>query len=93
MSRPRKPLDETIRGEIYFELCRYATTHQVIPSAHSFWRNIMKPGGYNVTWSTFRDHWRDLMLDGLLSVDPGTGALRITRLQILEKDNQSGLTP
>jgi hypothetical protein len=86
MARPRLPITETVRGEILSELKRYATMRKGIPNAHSFWRNVFAPAGYTMKWSTFRDHWRELIVDGLISIDRRTGAVIIHDLDIVERD-------
>ena len=85
MARPRKPFEETARGEIYGELCDYATTHNVIPGAHSFWSNVMRrQRGYSMSWSAFRWHWDQLQKDGMIEIDRNTGAPNVKALKVTE---------
>ena len=91
MARPRLPISDTVRGEILAEFRKYALSSQFIPNPHSFYENIMKPAGYEMSFSTFRDHWKDLQLDGLIRVDPKTGAIAAHDLPII--DTESDLPP
>lgn len=85
MSRPRRPPNETVRGEIYEALCDYAMEHNTIPNPHSFYTNVFKALGYTIKWSTFRDHWRDLIIDGLIQIDAKTGSTVIVDAQVVKK--------
>lgn len=85
MARPRKRLDETARGEIYFELKRYSVGNKTLPNAHSFYHNVLIPLGYVMKFSTFRDHWKDLILDGLIAIDQKTGGTILTDVELVEK--------
>jgi hypothetical protein len=85
MARPRKPRDETARGEIYEELLKYSTGKNTLPNAHSFYQNVLKPRGYDIKFSTFRDHWKELILDGLISIDKQTGGTILNDAEVKEK--------
>lgn len=85
MARPRKPRDETARGEIYDELKQYSVKNSTLPNPHSFYHNVLIPLGYNMKFSTFRDHWKELILDGLICIDPKTGGTVLSEVEVKEK--------
>lgn len=87
MGRRSLPLRDTVRGEIYYALCEYSEANNTIPNAHSFWSNVLKSKGYEIAWSTFRHHWKDLMIDGLIKIDTETGGIIITDLLIIMKED------
>ena len=86
MARPRLSLDDTKRGEIYHEFVQYALETNTIPNPHTFYHNVLKPKGYDIEWSTFRDHWKELQLDGLIQIDQATGAVIIVEAEVVKRD-------
>jgi hypothetical protein len=83
MARPRLPIEETLRYEIYCEYCRHAERTNTLPNPHVFYEQILTQLGYSIKWSTFRDHWRELQLDGLIRTDKRTGAVEIVRGDVI----------
>lgn len=85
MARPRLPRDETARNEIYEELKRYSIGKNTLPNAHSFYKNVLLKRGYDIKFSTFRDHWKELIADGLISIDTDTGGTVLNDIEVKEK--------
>jgi hypothetical protein len=83
MARPRLPLEETLRYEIYCEYCRHAERTNTLPNPHVFFNQVLKPLGYDMGWETFRDHWKELRLDGLIRLERRTGAVEIVRSDVI----------
>lgn len=86
MGAHRKPIDETIYGEILDELRRYATKHNCIPNGRSFYHNVLIKRGYTFKYSTFRDHWSTLQLRGHITIDKVTGAPIVHDLRVIDSD-------
>ena len=83
MARPRLPIEETLRWEIYVEYCRFAGQSGTLPNGNTFRTNVLPYRGYTVCKSHFREMWRDLQLDGLIRIDPQTGAVKITEGKVI----------
>ena len=85
MARPRLPLEETLRWEIYVELRRWVKAKNTIPNPHVFWRKVLPPAGYKMAWGTFQREWERLQRDNLIVIEATTGAPIIVDMAIVEK--------
>lgn len=83
MARPKLPIQETVRYEVFSEYCRHADASDTLPNPHTFYWQVFKPLGYDMAWETFRQHWRQLQLDGLIHIDAKTGAVKIVRGRVI----------
>jgi hypothetical protein len=83
MARPFDEASLELQSEIFNALCRYADEHNAIPNPNSFYRNILKPSGYDLTFGKFRWHWTQLLLKGKVRIDYRTGAVSIIESEIV----------
>lgn len=97
MGRKFKPLENSLRWEIYQAYLSYASgefrdesddNHRgpTMPNPHTFWQNVLPRMGYPMAWGTFQREWDRLKHEGLILVDKRTNAIMIPNHVLIGRD-------
>lgn len=82
------PFEKTRRAEIYYLMKDYAELHRSLPNTNAVYEYLVA-GKLDISRSTFYVHFKKLIAEGWIEVDPNTKAVSIgpSELYILERGN------
>lgn len=85
MARPCKPLQESLRWEIYLQYRRWCEQHGTVCTPNSFRIRILPNLGYPMANGTFQREWQRLIKeDKLIRLEPTTLAPIIVDLAFVD---------
>jgi sulfite reductase beta subunit-like hemoprotein len=83
MGRRAKPLEDTPAMDILSELLSFVDAEQTIPNENAF-LSIMRQHGYTLTDKEYRYYFLRLRLEGHISIEPKTRAVKVLSRKIVE---------
>ncbi len=83
MARRAKPLQDTPAIDILNELLSFVDSEQTIPNENAF-LSIMRQRGYTLTDKEYRYYFLRLRLEGHISIEPKTSAVKVLSRRFVE---------